>query len=128
MSKVEIRTTIKPWGKEELWASTEAYAGKVITIESGKRLSLQYHETKEETVLVLRGTLLVWTSEDHEQELPERYEEGEAYHVVPGDVHRFGAPAVQCDKSNSKFEGCILLEVSTNHLNDVVRISDDYKR
>jgi len=40
----------KPWGFELLWASTEHYAGKILQINAGGRLSLQYHERKEESL------------------------------------------------------------------------------
>ena len=49
----------KPWGKEEILVHTEKYAVKRITINPGHRMSLQYHELKEETIYVLTGTLIV---------------------------------------------------------------------
>jgi mannose-6-phosphate isomerase len=42
------RQVTKPWGYERIWAETDRYAGKLIAIEAGQRLSLQYHERKEE--------------------------------------------------------------------------------
>ena len=50
----------KPWGHEEIWAKTDRYVGKILTINPGHRLSLQYHEEKEETIYVLEGVLVVW--------------------------------------------------------------------
>ena len=43
MKKVE-----KPWGHEIIWANSDRIAGKVLYIKKGHRLSLQYHEKKEE--------------------------------------------------------------------------------
>ena len=108
----------KPWGFEEIIVNTGTYVLKKITIDSGHRLSLQYHVHKEETVYVLEGTLIVWKSEnfrDHETIQP-----GQVYHVKPGEIHRFGCP--------ENLSRCVLLECSTPELEDVVRISDDYNR
>ena len=105
----------KPWGHEIIWAETDDYVAKMLHIESHQRLSLQYHETKEETVYVLEGTLLNWTDETSP---PQKFRTGSVYHVKPNQVHRFGAG----DKLVR------LMEVSTPHLNDVVRLADDYKR
>jgi mannose-6-phosphate isomerase len=105
----------KPWGFENIWAETNDYVAKMLHIEPKQRLSLQYHEIKEETVYVLEGTLLNWTSEHGD---PEQYPQGSVLHVEPNQVHRFGAGK----------ELVRLMEVSTPHLNDVVRLSDDYDR
>jgi mannose-6-phosphate isomerase len=104
----------KPWGHEKIWAQTKDYVGKILFIKAGHRLSKQYHEVKEETILVTQGTLCVYDGED---KVTHVYP-GENFHVVPGQVHRFGA-------SYSNVE---IIEVSTNHLEDVVRLEDDYQR
>ena len=108
----------KPWGCEEIWAETENYVGKIITIQPGHRLSLQYHRSKEETIYVLDGVLRIWFSEMEDDY--KDYSKGEVYHVAPGDVHRFG-----CPKNNFQVR---IVEVSTNYLQDVVRLKDDYGR
>ena len=105
----------KPWGFEQIWAETNDYVAKMLHIEPKQRLSLQYHEVKEETVYVLEGTLLNWTDETGE---PEKHPVGSVCHVKPNQVHRFGAGK----------ELVRLMEVSTPHLDDVVRLADDYKR
>ena len=58
------REIIKPWGKEIIWAETPEYVGKLLYINEGHQLSLQYHEKKEETILVVEGTLELFVS-DH---------------------------------------------------------------
>ncbi len=61
----------KPWGHEQIWALTDKYVGKVLHINEGQRLSLQYHRVKEETIYVLEGTLelvLEEGAEDLQQE------------------------------------------------------------
>lgn len=108
------KITTKPWGFESLIINSPRYAVKKIHIEPGHRLSLQYHNEKEETVYVLEGTL--WVSDgNNEVEL----EVGEYYHVPPKQVHRFGCVGTV---------PCVLLECSTPELDDVVRLADDYAR
>ena len=108
----------KPWGYEVLWAKTDTYVAKAIQIYSGHRMSLQYHQKKEETIYVMAGILRVWESEDNTNF--KDLTSGDIYHVKPGQVHRFGS-------GTEKF-GTMLMEISTNHLDDVVRIKDDYNR
>jgi len=106
----------KPWGHEVIWAKTDRYVGKILEINPGERLSLQYHEEKEETIYVLEGMLKVWeTEDDNEFTL---YCTGSTFHVKPNQIHRFGADG----------ETVRLIEVSTPELEDVVRLKDDYTR
>jgi len=104
----------KPWGYEIIWAHTDDYVGKLLHITSGNRLSRQYHNKKEETVYVLKGVLLNYDAAG----MVQRILPGESFHVKPGQIHRFAA-----------MEGNVeVIEVSTNYLDDVVRLADDYKR
>ena len=48
----------KPWGYELHWAKTDRYVGKVIHINAGHALSLQYHNRKDETIFLWAGKLL----------------------------------------------------------------------
>src|SRR5438876_129797 len=102
----------KPWGREIWYAHTANYAGKVLEVRAGKRLSLQKHMIKEETLYLLSGKVLL-TYGDHTYE----WEPGQFIHIPTGTVHRFEA-----------IEDAVLLEVSTPHLEDVVRIEDDFGR
>jgi mannose-6-phosphate isomerase len=79
----------KPWGYEVLWAQTEGYVAKIMHINANQRMSLQFHQKKEETIYVMKGVLYVWENEDDEDS--ECYGPGTVYHVKPGMVHRFGA-------------------------------------
>jgi mannose-6-phosphate isomerase len=110
-----MRTIEKPWGFEQIWAETDGYVAKILHINPEQRLSLQYHEVKEETVYVMEGILLNWTDEASP---PQKYSSGMVCHIRPNQVHRFGAGEAPVK----------LMEVSTPHLNDVVRIADDYSR
>ena len=105
----------KPWGWEEIWANTEDYVGKIIFINAGQRLSKQYHEKKEETVYVLEGTLMNIDQEGNCM----LFQPGESFHVRPHQVHRF------CATEDGPVK---IVEVSTNHLSDVIRLDDDYGR
>jgi mannose-6-phosphate isomerase-like protein (cupin superfamily) len=104
----------RPWGFEIRWAITEKYLGKILHINAGHQLSLQYHEVKDESIYVLEGTLIV---KDGERAVI--LEEGDSMRIKPGTVHRFCAP----NGTHVK-----LIEVSTPEIEDVVRLEDDYGR
>ena len=109
MTKIE-----KPWGYEIHWAKTDGYVGKLLFINAGHRLSKQYHEVKEETLYVLSGILYNYDQYD----TPMQILPGESFHVKPCQIHRFAA--VSCNVE--------VIEVSTPHLDDIVRLEDDYFR
>ena len=113
----EVRRVDKPWGYEDIWAESDRYLGKILFIKKGNRLSRQYHEKKDETVYVLKGTLLMELGEGDDI-IEYTLKQGEAERIVPGTIHRFCA-----DK-----EDVTLVEVSSPEINDVVRLEDDYKR
>ncbi len=91
--------------------------GKLLVIEAGKRLSLQYHEHKDETILVLRGRLLLELEDGEGRLVEQELGPGEHRRIPTGRKHRF-----------SGIEKVELVEVSTPELDDVVRLSDDYGR
>jgi mannose-6-phosphate isomerase len=108
----------KPWGHELIWAKTDRYVGKILHIEPGHLLSLQYHEMKDETIFVLKGEIIFRVQGQGEDEVTERrMKEGEAFHVTPLTIHQMEA-VVASD----------LLEASTPEIDDVVRLKDRYGR
>ena len=107
----------KPWGGERIWALTDRYVGKVITINSGHKLSLQYHKEKEETILVMIGSLRLHYGETEGTLETKVMTYPDAHHIAPGLIHRFEA-----------LTDCVVIEVSTPELDDVVRLQDDYGR
>lgn len=115
--RASARIVDKPWGHERIWADTDAYVGKVLHIEAGEALSLQYHRVKDETIHVLTGRLRFQAgpSEDALEEMI--LEPGESFRITPGTVHRMVA-----------VETCDILEASTPHLDDLVRLEDRYGR
>lgn len=111
------RRVDKPWGHEIIWAETDQYVGKVLHIEAGEALSLQMHVTKDETVHVFSGRLLLTVGHSSTDLVEIVMEAGEAFHIKPGTVHRMEA-----------LETCDILEASTPHLDDLVRLEDRYGR
>jgi len=110
----------KPWGHEEIWAQTARYAGKILFIKKGHRLSRQYHKVKEETIMVQEGVLTCEEGprSDGESVIEHTLLPGDIFHVRPGTIHRFCA-----DETDVR-----LIEVSTAEIQDVVRLEDDYRR
>ena len=107
----------KPWGYENRWAMTDRYLGKILHINAGEALSLQYHEHKDESVLVMRGTMDLDLEDDGGTLRRHRMFPGDARRIVPGRRHRMTA-----------VEDCDVFEVSTPHPDDVVRLEDRYGR
>lgn len=115
-STQSIQIVEKPWGREEIWANTDSYAGKILYINESQCLSYQYHNVKEETIYLLEGDLLVEHEMDGRRQKTS-LKPGQAFHIPPKMKHRFIA-----------VKTCKLLEVSTAHLDDVVRLEDKYGR
>ncbi|HEY9450525.1 MAG TPA: cupin domain-containing protein [Gemmatimonadaceae bacterium] len=114
--RAEVKIVPKPWGHEVIWAHTDRYVGKVLHINAGHALSVQYHERKDETVYLLSGELIYWVKDGGEMR-DMKLKMGEAFRITPGTVHYMEA-VTDCD----------VLEASTPDLDDVVRISDRYGR
>lgn len=115
---VDVRKVEKPWGHELIWAVTGLYVGKVLFVKAGHALSLQFHREKEESWLVQSGRAKLELGEVGQTLLNEEIiTAGAAFHYVPGTVHRVTA-----------IEDTTILEVSTPHLDDVVRLEDAYGR
>jgi mannose-6-phosphate isomerase len=112
-----MKAVSKPWGHELIWAETDRYVGKILHINAGEALSLQYHEVKDETIMVLTGRLRF---EHFADGWPcETIELGphEPFRISPGIRHRMTA-----------LEDTDVVEVSTPELDDVVRLEDRYGR
>ena len=115
---VDVRRVEKPWGYELIWALTDVYCGKVLFVKAGHALSLQFHREKDESWLVQSGRAKLELGEVGAGVLQEEViGAGAAFHYTPGTVHRVTA-----------LEDLTILEVSTPHLDDVVRLEDAYGR
>ena len=114
----EPRRVDKPWGYELIWALTDVYCGKVLFVKQGESLSLQFHREKDESWLIQSGRAKIELGAVGESVLKEEVVgPGAAFHYEPGTVHRITA-----------VEDTTILEVSTPHLDDVVRLEDSYGR
>ena len=106
----------KPWGYELRWAKTDRYVGKVLHVNAGHALSLQYHNVKDETILLWSGRILFEVG-DADELITREMAPGDSVHVTPGTIHRMTA-----------IEDSDIFEVSTPELEDVVRLEDRYGR
>jgi quercetin dioxygenase-like cupin family protein len=106
----------KPWGFELWWARTDRYVGKLIHVNKGHALSLQYHNQKDETIFVHAGRIL-FEVQDGESLTSRELGPGDAVHIAPPTVHRMTA-----------IEDTDIFEVSTPEVEDVVRLEDRYGR
>ncbi len=111
-----IRRVAKPWGGEIIFARTRRYAGKLLRIRRGASLSLQYHRRKDETIYVHAGVLRVTVVAGGRRRV-RVLRAGQAIHFPPRTRHRLEGVTA-----------CILFEVSTPELSDVVRLEDRYGR
>jgi len=117
MSGLEGRRVDKPWGHELIWAETERYVGKLIAIEAGRRLSLQLHRVKDESIFVVSGRMRLQLEDDAGVMRAEGLGPGDFRRIPTGRRHRFEA-----------LDRVELIEVSTPELDDVVRLADDFGR
>ena len=112
------RKVEKPWGYELIWAHADQYVGKVLFVKAGESLSLQFHREKDESWLVQSGRARLELGSAGDAVLKEEIvSTGAAFRYRPGTVHRVTA-----------LEDTTILEVSTPHLDDVVRLEDRYGR
>jgi mannose-6-phosphate isomerase-like protein (cupin superfamily) len=107
----------KPWGWELIWALTDRYCGKLLFVRSGQALSLQYHETKDESWYIQEGRAALELGPVGGTPASGEIGPGDCFHFPPGTVHRLRA-----------LEDTLIVEVSTPDLGDVVRLADDYGR
>jgi mannose-6-phosphate isomerase-like protein (cupin superfamily) len=115
----EVHVVPKPWGEERWIAHTDRYAGKLLVLKAGHRLSLQYHERKHEAQYIESGKIkyTLGTSGRPGEHKEVTAGAGSVVILPPGAVHRLEA-----------LEDSRIFEVSTPDLDDVVRIEDDYGR
>ena len=117
----KIKKVKKPWGRETWFAQTDAYMGKLLYVMIDKQVSLHKHETKEETMYLMLGNIEVLTSLDDGITMVHDFnmKRGDSFHVLPNRIHSM---------RNIGDSIALLLEVSTPHPDDSVRIRDFYGR
>jgi mannose-6-phosphate isomerase-like protein (cupin superfamily) len=116
--RVPITRVPKPWGHETIWALTDRYVGKILHINAGHELSVQYHNKKDETIYLLSGQIVYRVQQAGTDALDDvQLRIGESFRITPRTIHQMVA-----------LTDCDVLEVSTPELDDVVRLSDKYGR
>jgi len=102
--------TKRPWGEYEVLSKT-----KIVVIKPDKKLSLQYHNERDEYRRIVQGKGWVKIGD-----LKKDVSSGEEFNIPRKTVHRIGAYS----------EGLIFVEVATGNVNedDIVRLEDDYNR
>lgn len=115
---MKIEIIEKPWGREVIWAKNQFYAAKILEIKQGKRLSLQYHEKKTETMHLLQGSAILEIKNNKNEAVKSiKFEIDQSIEIKPKTIHRLIA-----------VKDCKILEASTPELTDVIRLEDDYGR
>lgn len=117
LANVERSRVEKPWGYELRWAITDRYLGKVLHVNKGEALSLQYHERKDEYQYVIKGVIDMELGGPDGTLATHRMSAGDTLHLPPGTRHRLTA-----------VEDTDIFEVSTPEIDDVVRLEDRYGR
>jgi mannose-6-phosphate isomerase len=115
--RVKVVKVPKPWGHETIWARSDRYVGKILHINAGQELSVQYHEKKDETVYLLSGEIVYRVQSDSDLLEDVQLKLGESFRITAGTIHQMVAVT-----------DCEVLEVSTPEVDDVVRLSDKYGR
>ena len=117
--RTEVIRVAKPWGHETIWAYTDRYVGKILHINAGHELSVQYHKRKDETIYLLSGHIVYRVQRDVNDDALDdvQLKVGESFRITPGTIHQMVA-----------LTDCDVLEVSTPEVDDIVRLSDKYGR
>jgi mannose-6-phosphate isomerase len=111
------RLVDKPWGYELWFALTDRYCGKILYVNAGHRLSLQYHEIKDESSYLLSGRVRLVRGASRHQLSACEIAPGHVWRNKPGEIHTVEA-----------IDDAQILEVSTPEVDDVVRLVDLYGR
>ncbi|HWO73143.1 MAG TPA: cupin [Dehalococcoidia bacterium] len=113
-----FRRIEKPWGWELHWTPLSLpYLGKILHIRAGMRLSLQVHDGKCETWLLIDGRAkVVWDNQEGEL-VEEELQPGQGYTCSAGQRHRL-IGITDCD----------IVEVSTPETGTTWRLEDDFSR
>ena len=107
----------RPWGKYYVLEDEENYKLKRIEVNTGHRLSYQYHHHRQEFWTVVQGeAVVVLDGVEHVVKY------GESIFIPLGAKHRI---------ENRSSELLVFIEVQTGTYfgeDDIVRIEDDYAR
>lgn len=120
MKKVEFLKPInvgkRDWGEEILLALvSKKYSLKKLKIKAGKKGGLQFHRQKDECGLLISGSLIIRYDNGNGKLVQKKLKAGDCFHFPPGSVHQEEAVT-----------DCEIIEVSTPHFNDRVRVEKKY--
>lgn len=117
-NKPVIKKIDKPWGYEMIFTPGNLpYTGKLMHINAGKRLSLQIHDKKQETQILISGKCnSIIENTQREMEIVEMIPM-QGYTIMIGQKHRLHS-VTDCD----------IFEVSTPEIGNTYRLEDDYSR
>lgn len=108
----------KPWGHEVIFTPPQdGRLGKILFVTAGRRLSLQYHDAKEETLCLMSGKALIWL-------------ENEAGEIekMPMELHKGYAVALMQKHRIEAVEDSFVIESSGEEKGNTFRLEDDYAR
>jgi mannose-6-phosphate isomerase-like protein (cupin superfamily) len=112
---MKTKNVKRPWGSFRQFTENETSTVKIIDVDAGHRLSLQYHNKRSEFWTVLSGNPVITVG-------------NEIYYASPGD--EFFISEKTKHRAEAKNNNVRLLEISFGNFdeNDVVRIEDAYGR
>ena len=106
----------RDWGKEELLVLiSKVLSLKLLTLKKGHKGGLQYHHKKNECGYLLSGKLKIRYDDGNGKLRQKILNKGQSFHFPPGSIHQEEA-----------IETCKIIEASTPHFNDRVRVEKKY--
>ena len=108
----------KPWGHEIIYTKDDAPAtGKILHVKAGKKLSLQYHDQKIETLCLIKGEAKICLTNNQGKITDIRMEPFKGYLILPGQLHRVTA-----------ITDVDFIEASMPEIGNTYRVEDDAGR
>ena len=116
-------TEQRPWGSFTTYEVGKGYKVKTLSVNPGQRLSLQYHNHRDEYWTVLSGHGVAYIGRDqYDSPLPFEISQGTTLHIPKGTHHRVSCtgdvPLVIMEAQIGDYVG----------EDDIVRLQDDYAR
>ena len=106
----------RDWGKETLLVLVPGeFSLKKLVVRAGSRGGLQYHHKKNECGYLVSGQMIIRFDEGDGILTEKVINAGDSFHFPPGAVHQEEAVV-----------DCVIIEASTPHFNDRVRMEEQY--
>lgn len=107
----------RDWGNEDLLVSIpRVLTLKLLKIKKNKKGGLQFHRKKNECGYILKGKLKIIYQNSSGKLVSRILTEGSSFHIPPKAIHQEQA-----------ITDCWIIEASTPHLNDRVRVEKKFK-